>query len=198
MSKYFVKPDTEDRKENCKNGENDVRNKGGKKDPTNPCVICLQTITDIGRIACKHEFCVSCIKQWASNSNTCPLCKARFNFIKRVTVVRRGRGSSRKTLHEKLDIVHKVKDKDQVTQDTSDQFLGTEWSALEMSGYLSDNGFVVGDDVVESLPSASEDVLQDEDEILGGYHYNRKSKRRKINFELSSSDESDCNPFDPL
>lgn len=31
--------------------------------------------------SCPHKFCLSCIKEWASLNNQCPLCKAEFKYI---------------------------------------------------------------------------------------------------------------------
>ena len=32
---------------------------------------------------CNHAFCFECIKRWSETENTCPMCKKRFNAIKR-------------------------------------------------------------------------------------------------------------------
>lgn len=38
-----------------------------------------------GRLPCKHSsFCYNCIFDWASISNSCPLCKAKFNQLERL------------------------------------------------------------------------------------------------------------------
>jgi len=51
------------------------------------CVIC-QECPDAGGLArlsgCAHEFCGGCIGRWAQVSTTCPLCKARFEWIEDV------------------------------------------------------------------------------------------------------------------
>ena len=51
------------------------------------CVICQEGL-DAGGLArvsgCAHEFCGSCIGRWAQVSTTCPLCKARFEWIEDV------------------------------------------------------------------------------------------------------------------
>ena len=49
------------------------------------CTICLDEI-QISKMArlenCEHIFCYECIDQWAkSNSNKCPNCKMKFDFI---------------------------------------------------------------------------------------------------------------------
>ena len=51
------------------------------------CVICQEGL-DAGGLArvsgCAHEFCGGCIGRWAQVSTTCPLCKARFEWIEDV------------------------------------------------------------------------------------------------------------------
>jgi len=46
------------------------------------CGICLEIVELQGILNnCTHSFCVTCIKEWAKTSNTCPFCKARFSQI---------------------------------------------------------------------------------------------------------------------
>ena len=46
------------------------------------CAICLCPLAnDIGILDCKHRFCYSCIKKWASTENSCCLCKTKFSSI---------------------------------------------------------------------------------------------------------------------
>ena len=48
----------------------------------NVCSICLNPITEGGRIdCCKHTFCLECIQQWAAKSNHCPECRKSFQYI---------------------------------------------------------------------------------------------------------------------
>jgi hypothetical protein len=44
------------------------------------CGICLEDKAE-ATPPCLHTFCLQCILQWAQISNTCPLCKAKFNQI---------------------------------------------------------------------------------------------------------------------
>lgn len=41
------------------------------------CAICLEEIDESKRIklACSHDFCLSCISTWEKKSETCPLCR---------------------------------------------------------------------------------------------------------------------------
>jgi len=52
------------------------------------CCICMNDF-EPGESAkingCDHMFCFGCIEKWAERENSCPLCKARFNKIERVT-----------------------------------------------------------------------------------------------------------------
>ena len=50
------------------------------------CVICLDIPTVRGKInSCDHIFCFDCIKKWGKEyENTCPLCKKRFQHIRKV------------------------------------------------------------------------------------------------------------------
>ena len=50
------------------------------------CVICLDVPTVRGKLnSCNHMFCFDCIEKWGKDyENTCPLCKKRFQHIKKV------------------------------------------------------------------------------------------------------------------
>jgi len=49
------------------------------------CAICLDKISVRGVLdSCQHDFCYDCIYKWSASSNTCPLCKNRFNSISKV------------------------------------------------------------------------------------------------------------------
>uniref|UniRef100_A0A8D2LYF3 RING-type E3 ubiquitin transferase n=1 Tax=Zonotrichia albicollis TaxID=44394 RepID=A0A8D2LYF3_ZONAL len=46
------------------------------------CPICLDTLKEISYIfPCLHQFCYTCILQWAENTPKCPLCKRRILSI---------------------------------------------------------------------------------------------------------------------
>eukprot|EP01017_Pseudomicrothorax_dubius_P036204 TRINITY_DN5162_c0_g1_i6.p1 TRINITY_DN5162_c0_g1~~TRINITY_DN5162_c0_g1_i6.p1 ORF type:complete len:379 (+),score=43.57 TRINITY_DN5162_c0_g1_i6:66-1202(+) len=46
------------------------------------CPICLGEIQGKkGKLACRHEFCLGCIKDWSQVTNLCPLCKKDFKEI---------------------------------------------------------------------------------------------------------------------
>lgn len=57
------------------------------RNPTIPshhvdCVVgtCLDRLTDrIATLACSHIFCEGCLRQWAQNIATCPICREPFN-----------------------------------------------------------------------------------------------------------------------
>ncbi|WOL06332.1 hypothetical protein Cni_G15064 [Canna indica] len=43
------------------------------------CIICLESYKDgdcVGRLHCRHDFHVCCIKKWLLIKNECPICKA--------------------------------------------------------------------------------------------------------------------------
>ena len=54
------------------------------------CGICMNEVEFQGKLDnCTHIFCFDCIKEWAKViltqvENSCPLCKLRFNTIKRI------------------------------------------------------------------------------------------------------------------
>ena len=51
------------------------------------CSICLDELTKTkGKLPCGHEFCFSCIERWSKETNKCPLCKKRFETIKKNTL----------------------------------------------------------------------------------------------------------------
>jgi len=57
-------------------------NNGSQEDV---CSICLDVPTAISSLdSCKHYYCYRCIYQWSKQSNTCPLCKARFHSITKI------------------------------------------------------------------------------------------------------------------
>eukprot|EP01126_Amoeba_proteus_P051309 TRINITY_DN611_c0_g1_i5.p1 TRINITY_DN611_c0_g1~~TRINITY_DN611_c0_g1_i5.p1 ORF type:complete len:159 (-),score=9.90 TRINITY_DN611_c0_g1_i5:263-739(-) len=48
----------------------------------NDCAICFEPIEIQGVLSsCSHEFCFDCIEKWSHQSNTCPLCKQRFDSL---------------------------------------------------------------------------------------------------------------------
>lgn len=53
------------------------------KSPTkSTCTICFDELKEKAILNnCSHEYCYGCIRQWANNSNKCPLCKTDFLYI---------------------------------------------------------------------------------------------------------------------
>eukprot|EP00826_Nyctotherus_ovalis_P009051 TRINITY_DN12365_c0_g1_i1.p1 TRINITY_DN12365_c0_g1~~TRINITY_DN12365_c0_g1_i1.p1 ORF type:complete len:182 (-),score=42.20 TRINITY_DN12365_c0_g1_i1:548-1093(-) len=50
------------------------------------CVLCWNPMEEVGVMeSCAHYFCFKCIKHWSEIENTCPICKKRFNTLKRST-----------------------------------------------------------------------------------------------------------------
>jgi hypothetical protein len=48
------------------------------------CSVCYEHIKEQGVIdCCNHEFCFQCISKWSKDSNECPICKQRFNTIRK-------------------------------------------------------------------------------------------------------------------
>lgn len=48
------------------------------------CAICLDRIVARGMSkleSCSHEYCLTCIREWAKSNNSCPLCKRKFHKI---------------------------------------------------------------------------------------------------------------------
>ena len=54
------------------------------KDALIECNVCFNKISDYGLINCGHIYCFNCIKTWSSRTNSCPLCKKKFNVIKKI------------------------------------------------------------------------------------------------------------------
>ena len=48
------------------------------------CNVCMDRIHTYGLIRCGHVYCFVCVSSWAVRANKCPLCKARFNVIKKI------------------------------------------------------------------------------------------------------------------
>lgn len=168
-------------------------------DECTSCAICLGDVQDTARIECMHQFCSSCIKQWAAVTNTCPLCKVKFNAIRTTTNTRRKRKI------RKIELVTPVEDKVQAQNDVDeDREIAQEHQVLfseeAIEGY-ADDGFVVSDNVVEYYES-SEDLLPDEVESFefGGRRLNPRRRRRRARQasrnERCESTDSDSEDYD--
>lgn len=48
------------------------------------CNVCFDKIHTYGLINCGHIYCFNCISNWANQTNRCPLCKQKFNVIKKI------------------------------------------------------------------------------------------------------------------
>ncbi len=46
--------------------------------------MCFENVETYGLISCGHVFCFLCISNWSKNANCCPLCKSKFNFIRKI------------------------------------------------------------------------------------------------------------------
>lgn len=67
------------------------------------CVICMENKLDsnfVGILNCKHEFCFSCIENWAKHENTCPLCKEAFTTISKEVGVNKAKADQERALAE--------------------------------------------------------------------------------------------------
>jgi len=82
------------------------------------CSICYNPIDLQGKLeTCTHEFCFPCIQKWSMQENSCPMCKRRFNKIKKVW--KRVNYSDIDRKRAKLDIEDenvRVLDKTQIAQ----------------------------------------------------------------------------------
>lgn len=55
------------------------------------CSICLDLVSIRGVLSlCDHWYCFACIYEWSKNTNTCPLCKAKFRCITKIHVTQIG------------------------------------------------------------------------------------------------------------
>jgi hypothetical protein len=67
------------------------------------CVICREVPETIGKInTCNHLFCFDCIKKWSNETNLCPLCKSRFNVIKKIKI-----NNNKNAQEESIKIINK-------------------------------------------------------------------------------------------
>ena len=50
---------------------------------SNECVICLEALykTNVVSLKCNHLFHTSCIKEWVSYKNKCPICSSKIDDI---------------------------------------------------------------------------------------------------------------------
>ena len=48
------------------------------------CNVCYDKIKTYGLINCGHIYCFNCISNWSKQTNDCPLCKVKFNVIKKI------------------------------------------------------------------------------------------------------------------
>lgn len=44
----------------------------------------MDKIHTYGVIRCGHIYCFNCIHSWSDQANKCPLCKTKFNVIKKI------------------------------------------------------------------------------------------------------------------
>ena len=154
---------------------NNVKKNSDNKDP---CAICLDEIKDAASIACVHNFCFECIKQWANVANLCPLCKVPFSSITKKNNIDLTNNNSKSN----NNVVVIVEDKQQTAGNEEDdeeyarQLQNGEENVQAIfleerqHGYDSDNGFVVPDDVIDyveyddGLPNTEEDSYINDDE----------------------------------
>jgi len=53
---------------------------------TDTCGVCLETFTERSAIGgCAHNFCFVCIEKWSRTTNLCPMCKAPFTEIRKLS-----------------------------------------------------------------------------------------------------------------
>jgi SNF2 family DNA or RNA helicase len=52
---------------------------------TDKCTICDEQCTEFCVLPCEHEFCPSCVRQWQTRSDTCPMCRAHIGHPVRPT-----------------------------------------------------------------------------------------------------------------
>ncbi|CAB1111120.1 unnamed protein product [Ectocarpus sp. CCAP 1310/34] len=146
------------------------------------CGICLETVDDQGFLlkraacgvlapACAHAYCFACISIWSERTNTCPLCKERFNAI-------RNGGGSKSGIRLAAGEIVEVQERDQAADCSSDEdlaaALATQDSGTSSSeqddgaagrvgphGYISD-GFLVADGSGESEEEEEEEGEDEE------------------------------------
>ncbi|CAM9198853.1 unnamed protein product [Choristocarpus tenellus] len=128
------------------------------------CAICLDNIEERGMLeSCSHPFCLACIVSWSEVTNSCPLCKARFNRITRVNALgKRFRSRGTREIVEVPDkeqtIEHPSEDEDAAANLAGDingaegyySQPGANWGSEfeDLDHYVLDD-FVVPDEEVE-------------------------------------------------
>jgi len=89
-NKKKVKDNKVESKEECKElpkPKENIKSSNNKVEQV-VCDICYKTIQIQGVIeSCNHKFCFDCIKRWSRIENTCPMCKKRFNSLKRKLIL---------------------------------------------------------------------------------------------------------------
>lgn len=126
------------------------------------CGICHDTIVDCTRIAeCGHtDFCYRCIVQWANNSNTCPLCQARFLHLHRVSAGITNVDPVDKREENAMQVLEQFDSEDQSIADDSneDDDNGSDADRYEADFVLPD-GIIIHEDgsVVDYRPSMRHD-----------------------------------------
>ncbi|CAM9611357.1 unnamed protein product, partial [Ectocarpus sp. 8 AP-2014] len=163
------------------------------------CGICLETVDDQGFLlrraacdvlapACTHAYCFACISIWSERTNTCPLCKERFNAI-------RHGGGSKSGIRLAAGEIVEVQERDQAANCSSDEDLAAALAAQESGtssgeqddgeagrvgphGYISD-GFLVADGSGESEEEEEEEDEEEEDEELWEELYDLRQPERR-------------------
>ena len=57
-------------------------------DPQEDCSICCETLRVPTTTACKHTFCLECLRTWLKKANTCPYCRNKL-YANSIAEVRR-------------------------------------------------------------------------------------------------------------
>lgn len=127
----------------------------------NICPICLDKCSDITNIdGCTHKFCFTCIVSWTKITPKCPLCKTE--ILKCSTI---------DCLPSRLFVPDVQPLSDEESEDENEV-------STSISGYETDEGFVVDDECLEydelEDETESNKILDRADEIL------LPQKRRKL------------------
>ena len=126
------------------------------------CGICLQSFHEVDpdtfQVAsldsCNHRFCLKCIKCWAKIKTSCPTCRTAFKYVD---------SSTGKRFECKAQVPTPSASESEPEESFSDfdsDILGVTENSDQ---YLSDDGFVVNDNVIQYDTDYEADVLQDDE-----------------------------------
>ena len=78
-----------------------VKNKNNSNKKST-CAICQDSVINNTRLACKHEYCFSCVNAWFRVKNTCPLCREKSSILINDNIITKIKTDNIKNANEEM------------------------------------------------------------------------------------------------